>query len=107
MELEEFITTTLMNIKRGIRKANEQVAKDEGKTLGLDASIVFQLSEKEKNGGIKFDVAVTVSNEKKKEGGGKIRVAVVDVGGGKESSAKEERMSRISFSIDPFGPGIH
>jgi hypothetical protein len=102
MELEEFITTTLLSIKRGIRAANVASAEDEGKILGEDATIQYQIDKKEKNGGINFDVAVTVSNGSKKQGGGKIRVAVLDVGGEKSSSSQEEHVSRISFSIDPF-----
>lgn len=100
MELEEFITTTLLSIKKGIRGANLKISEEDGKTLGIDDTIQYQINHDSK--GVKFDVAVTVSNESETEGGGKIRVAVVDIGGGKTITSKEEHISRISFEIEAF-----
>ncbi len=100
MELEDFITMTLLSIKKGIRNANVKIAENDGKKLGVDETIQYEIDRDNK--GIKFDIAVTVSGEKATEGGGKIRVAVVDVGGGKTSSSKEERVSRISFEVSAF-----
>jgi hypothetical protein len=100
MDLDQFITTTLFSIKKGINNANVQIAKDAGKTLGVDATIQYEIDRQNK--GIRFDVAVTVSAEKGAKGGGKIRVAVIDVGGNKTSSTKEEYVSRISFEVSPF-----
>lgn len=101
MELEEFITTTLLGIKNGIRSANIKIAENDGKKLGIDDTIQYQIDRDDKKG-IKFDIAVTVSGEKATEGGGKIRVAVVNVGGGVTSSSKEEHISRISFEVGAF-----
>ena len=100
MELEEFITTTLLSIKEGIHNANIKIAENDGKKLGVDETIQYEIDRDNK--GIKFDVAVTVSGEKATEGGGKIRVAVLDIGGGKTSSSKEEHVSRISFEVSAF-----
>ncbi len=100
MELEDFITTTLLSIKKGIRNANIKIAENDGKKLGVDETIQYEIDAESK--GIKFDVAVTVSGAKATEGGGKIRVAVVDIGGGKSSSSKEEHASRISFEVSAF-----
>lgn len=101
MELEDFITTTLLSIKKGIRNANVKIAEDAGGKLGVDKTSQYQIDRDDKKG-IKFDIAVTVSGEKTTEGGGKIRVAVVDVGGGKTSASKEEHVSRISFEVGAF-----
>jgi len=100
MELEEFITTTLLSIKKGIRNANLKISEDDGKTLGVDDTIHYEIDRNNK--GIKFDIAVTISNEKETEGGGKIRVAVVDIGGGKTLTTSEEHISRISFEVGAF-----
>ncbi|MBX4197848.1 hypothetical protein KW782_00770 [Candidatus Parcubacteria bacterium] len=100
MELEDFITTTLLEIQRGIRNANIKIAKEAGKKLGVDETIQYQIDRGNK--GIKFDVAVTVSNEKGGEGGGKIKVAVIDVGGSKTTASKEEYVSHITFEVNPF-----
>ena len=100
MELDDFITTTLLSIKKGIRNANTKIAEDDGKKLGIDATIQYEIDRGNK--GIKFDVAVTASGEKAVEGGGKIQVAVMNIGGSGSSSSKEEHVSRISFEINPF-----
>jgi len=94
MELEEFITTTLFSIKKGISDANIKIAEVSGERCQ------YEISPGGK--GIKFDVAVTVSNEKESEGGGKVKIAVVDIGGGINSLSKEEHVSRIIFEVKPF-----
>jgi len=100
MELEEFIATTLFSIKKGIRDANIKIAEDDGGKLGTNVSCQYEISAGGK--GIKFDVAVTVSNEKGSKGGGKVKIAVVDIGGGINSLSREEYVSRISFEVNPF-----
>jgi hypothetical protein len=100
MELEDFISTTLLSIKNGIRNTNIKIAENNGKKLGVDETVQYEIDRDNK--GIKFDIAVTVSGEKAVEGGGKIRVAVVDIGGGKTSSSKEEHVSRINFEVSAF-----
>jgi hypothetical protein len=100
MELEKFITVTLLNIKKGIQNANIKIAEDISKTLGDDETIQYQIDREGK--GIKFDIAITVSNERNLKGGGEIRVAVLNLGGGKSSDSKEEHVSRISFEVDAF-----
>lgn len=100
MELEDFITTTLQGIKKGVRNANIKIAENDGKKLGIDETIQYEIDRANK--GIKFDIAVTVSGERATEGGGKIRVAVVEVGVGGNSFAKEEHVSRISFEVSAF-----
>ena len=61
MELETFIKQTLMGIKNGLRTANLELAKAEGKTLGVDIAAPFQIGPHEgKDGFITFDIAVTI-----------------------------------------------
>lgn len=43
MELEEFIHKTLVDIRNGLRKANEEIARLEGGKLGVDHAALFQL----------------------------------------------------------------
>lgn len=100
MDLEEFITTSLISIKKGIRDANQKISKEDGKTLSVDDDIQYQINHDSK--GIKFDIAVIISNEKETKGNGKIKIAVVDIGGGKALSSKEEHISRISFEVEAF-----
>lgn len=100
MELDNFITTTLLSIKKGIRDANIKICENDGKKLGIDDTIQYEIDRGSK--GIKFDIAVTVNKEDASEGGGKIRVAVIDIGGNTNISTKEEKVSRISFEVNPF-----
>ena len=103
MELEEFIKTTLLNIKKGIREANSKIAKENGLELGKDQNAQqYQINGHGMSKGIKFDIALIVTKEKGADGGGKIRVAVLDIGGKKTSASKEEHVSRISFDVDAF-----
>lgn len=95
MELEEFIKTTLVNIKKGVNSANVELAKMEGKELGKDAGAIFVINPGKENN-ISFDIAVTTA--KGTSGGGKIRVAVVNIGGDRSNS--EEYVSRIKFLVN-------
>ncbi len=91
MELKEFIQKTLIDIRNGLRGANEEIAKLEGGKLGVDQAALFQLESHGGQGGksyINFDIAVTVSREKQKTGGGSIKVAVLNVGGEANDSGK-------------------
>lgn len=100
MELEEFITTTLLSIKKGINVANIKIAEDNGKELGVDETIQYEIDSESK--GIKFDIAVTVSSETTGNGGGGIKVAVVNIGASVTSASAQEHISRISFEVDAF-----
>ena len=105
MELEEFIKTTLVNIKNGIRQANLEFAKQEGKTLGTDYSSVFvmeSLNRDKGQGYITFDIAVTVSQESKKTGGGGLKIAIASLGGEVGDIKSQEHISRIKFHILPY-----
>ena len=102
MELQEFITKTLIDIKTGLRKANEHFASQEGKTLGLDATAAFMLpayAHGGKDGCINFDIAVTVSQESSESGGTGIKIAIVNIGGEMKGVDKQESVSHIKFSL--------
>ena len=105
MELRQFVAKTLVDIKNGLRDANELLAKQEGKTLGEDATLVYHIPDGRgdtKSKGIDFDVAVTVTQENASKGGGSINVAVAKIGGKIDESSKEEHISRIKFSVWPW-----
>jgi hypothetical protein len=102
MELDKFISETLINIRNGLRAANEAVAESEGKTLGNDIAALFQMGPYEDDGGyIHFDIAVTVSGETTTTGGGGIRIAMVNIGAEASGASKQENVSRIKFSVKP------
>jgi hypothetical protein len=102
MELEEFIHKTLVDIRNGLRAANEEIAKLEGGELGKDKAALFQL---ESHGGekgksyINFDIAVTVNKETGASGGSSIRVPFLSVGGEINGAERQEYLSRIKFAL--------
>lgn len=104
MELEEFIKTTLINLAGGIRGANEEIAKREGKTLGKDIAATFGIEAHNRDkayGYINFDVAVVANSEITKSGSGGIKVASIGVGGKVEDITQQSHLSRIQFHIIP------
>jgi hypothetical protein len=105
MNLQEFIKTTLVSIKSGLRDANVELAKQEGKELGNDFTSVFVMrptNNEKSQSDIVFDVAVTVSQKDDKTGGGGIKIAVASLGGEINQSNSQENVTRIKFHISPF-----
>lgn len=97
MNLEEFITKTLVDIKKGLRSANEALV-EEGKELGVNASATFQIGS-DKCEVISFDIAVTSSEEKGREGNGQIKVMSLGVGGNVNKTEIQQSVSRIKFNV--------
>lgn len=102
MELREFVSKSLVDIRNGVIDANLAIAKQEGKTLGKDMASQFAIpagGSKDKD--IIFDVAVVVTQENSTTGGGGIKVAVVNIGGEVKDAGKQEQTSHIKFTITP------
>ncbi len=97
MDLEKFISETLVSIKKGLRSANEDLVED-GKILGQDAQATFIIGPDgcEK---ISFDIAVTASEETEKSGGGGIKVMSIGVGGKLDKTETQQSVSRIKFNV--------
>jgi hypothetical protein len=104
MELDQFIETTLVSIKKGIGSANVKIAEMEGKTLGQDiaAQFIMERNQDKRESCVSFDVAVTATQENAKNGGGGIKIAVVNLGGNISSADTHEHVSRIKFSVYPW-----
>ena len=88
MELEQFITATLVDIVSGIKKANKN----------FGGSDKFDLRSGEE---ISFDIAITVTEGTKKTGAAGIHVYALKLGGEKGSSVTNENISRIKFKVKP------
>jgi hypothetical protein len=97
MELNEFITNTLLSIRKGLENANKEDISS-GKTIKYMIEPTAWAKERNVNV-IKFDVAVVISEGKNKEGSAKINVFSVKAGGGISSSAINETTSRIQFNV--------
>lgn len=97
MNIEEFISTTLISIYNGVNKANEEIIKDK-----TEKHRYFWIRSNEDKSAIIFDIAVTTGKEKTKTGGGALKVKVVEIGGDMNSKNTQENVSRIKFVIHPF-----
>ena len=97
MDLENFISETLVSVKKGLCSANEALV-EEGEILGKDAMATFLIgtdgSEK-----IYFDIAVMASKNTKNEGAGMIKVMSISIGGSLNKAEAQEHVSRIKFSV--------
>lgn len=107
MELDEFIKNTLIGIKIGLKSANEELAKKEGKILGENTECDFVMRQDNGTSGkinnaIDFDVAVTVSQSTEGKISGGIKIAVVDIGSHVGTTGISEHISRIKFSVYPW-----
>lgn len=89
MELDEFITKTLIDVVRGVRGANSNLDNSSDK---------FQLRAGED---VSFDVAVTISEKSDTSRGGSIKIYAVNLGGEKGASNINESVTRIKFKIKP------
>jgi hypothetical protein len=92
MELEEFISKTLVNISKGVKSANKEV----GGLFMIEPSSWYK---DRTDGAIKFDIAVTASNESGQSGSGGIKVWSVGIGAEKQSSKLDETVTKIKFSV--------
>lgn len=100
MELQEFITETLLEISSGVREANNKRLGENANSPEAPRAFFLRPGSKSENGtGIEFDVAVTTKKSGKGKAGAKLKLSVVEaeLGGGGEIS--KESVSRIKFTI--------
>ncbi len=94
MELEEFITQTLVAIRAGIKKANKKII--DLKDFGVENTYTMgNVGDK-----INFDIAVTATEENGGKAGGGMQIAVLRMGADVESKSVQSNISRIKFAVD-------
>lgn len=85
MELDEFITNTLISVNKGVGEANKQ----------SENRYVIWPNEQVVN----FDVAVEVSSNEGSTKGGGIKIHVVELGMNKAAQTSSSNFSRINFTF--------
>lgn len=96
MNLEEFVTLTLVQIRRGIAGANAQLA-DPDPAKRAATFLLPQPASKE--GFIEFDVAVTVSVAATAGTEAKAGIKVVEGSVQGKLEGSREQVSRVRFSV--------
>lgn len=86
MELKEFITKTLIEIKEGIIEADKKGVK------------VSNTTAKE----VEFDISVTTNSSDESKLGGGIFVGGIGLGANSKEISNNSAMSRIKFSLPLF-----
>jgi len=100
MELEEFISKTLVSIMKGVKSANKELKVSENDNAAY--FIESASNHKDRTDGyIKFDVAVTTTKETGIKGTGGIKVWSIGIGGEKETNSSDQVVSRIKFGVAP------
>ena len=109
MDLKEFVAEAIIQIAEGIRTAQ---TKDTGAVIfprmGYSTEAKKNLSgllrDLREASNVRFDIAVTVSEQSGGEGKGGINVLGVKIGGGVSSQDKNETVSRIIFDLPVIWP---
>lgn len=89
MDLKEFVKETLTQIADGLNEGNEYINKNHDGFIHRDYM------------NVKFDVAVTTSEEDKTGVGGKISVAnLISIGAKDENTNQNTNFSRVQFNVN-------
>ena len=99
MELKDFISNTLFEIQEGVNDAIGRIDSDYNNAVINPEDPKYARTKQE----VKFDIALTTSDEDKVGANGKIKVAIFSVGADGSQSTKSSSVSRVQFSI-PFYP---
>jgi hypothetical protein len=107
VELNAFITKTLVEIAVGINNANKEASQKlpHIAAQGKDKEYIFMLpligtsAAGDSGGKVDFDIAVSVSQSDEASGGGGLKVYVVDLGGKAASKSVQENTHRVKFEV--------
>lgn len=98
IQLSDFISNALIQIAKGVQKANAKLKNPEKNKYEV-FSLRHNIGDSSKIPGVKFDVAVTAASGQKDKAG--LFVALVNIGGGAntEKLKENEAFHRIQFEI--------
>ena len=99
MNLDKFVSETLLEISQGIRDANAQLKVEKEKPDSPNVFFLKPGGRQELGTGLEFDVAVTTRTEGKGQAGAKVKLAVVEAELGGGGGATKEQVSRIKFTV--------
>lgn len=106
MDLQEFVTSTLVQIVNGVAEARDQIA-----TGATGASVNTRLRNPSASVAVappqpvEFDVAITVSTEATAGVKSGIKVAVFNFGAEAGARSTSEAVSRVKFAVQLSQPG--
>ncbi len=101
MELEKFISETLSEIQKGVDSAIKKTSDDNG---AINPSFGGEKDLEELVQEVKFDIAVTTTEEASVSAGGGIKVVGLKLGADGQDITKSSNVSRIQFSVPLIPP---
>lgn len=111
MELDQFISTSIKSVIKGINDVQD-FASENGATINpllMEAGFTSSPNIYRKMGEgdgkrfltkIDFDIAVTASNEDAQKAGGGLKIQVLSFGASTENKESNQTISRIKFEIN-------
>jgi hypothetical protein len=105
MELQEFVTETLVAIQKGVAEAITRAEED--KTIGAINPVWSddKVDWKDHVQLVEFDVAVTATDKSSGGGKGSIKIlSIAEVGAEGSKSLERSTVSRVKFSIPIVPP---
>jgi len=100
MNLDDFITESLLQIHSAVKKANQKLTENYPDEQKKNIFLLKPGAEKNKGEGIHFDLAITVKSETTSKGKFEFSISVVSADfGGKERTNVDEIISRVGFTI--------
>jgi len=102
MELQEFITETLIQIVNGV-KAAQNLVKDSTAIIAPHGYLGGVQYRREMQS-IEFDVAITTTDTTEAKAGAGVFVAGISLGGQARGEASNQTLSRIKFKVPIYLP---
>lgn len=101
IELSDFIKSTLVDIARGVKEANDSLKESSGRQ---DSYFTLRANrgDNSKIPGITFDIAVSASKNQKDKAGFMVALATIGGGANTEKGTAGEVAHRIKFEV-----GLH
>lgn len=96
--LSDFISNTLIEIAKGIKKANEEL-KDTDSNIYHVYELRHTMGDSAKTLGVKFDVALSATQGQKDKAGFVVALASIGAGANTEQKKNHEQQHRIQFEV--------
>lgn len=113
MDLKDFVAGSLTQIAEGIKQAQEAAAKSGAwinpqsrhMPAGADRAIIGVPDGRRYIHMVKFDVAITVSDEQRADAGAGIQIFGAKLGAEGEAKYQNAAVSRVQFDVPVVWPG--
>ena len=104
MNLDDFISESLSQVMKGIDNAQKNLSTGNPLIGYINPKWGEEKDHASYTAEVTFDIAISVTEQKESEGKVGVKVVALEIGGGKEVSIENSRVSRISFKVPVYFP---